>query len=31
VASFARRVADLVCRLAYYGGVPLLLALRFAE
>ncbi len=31
VASFARRVAELVCRLAYYGGVPLLLALRFAE
>lgn len=31
VAAFARRVAELVCRLAYYAGVPLLLALRFAE
>lgn len=30
-ARFARRVAELVCRLAYYAGVPMLLALRFAE
>jgi len=31
VAAFARRVVDLVCRLAYYAGVPFLLALRFAQ
>jgi len=30
-ASFARRVAELVCRIAYFAGVPFLLALRFAE
>jgi apolipoprotein N-acyltransferase len=30
-AAFARRVAELTCRLAYYGGVPMLLALRFAD
>jgi apolipoprotein N-acyltransferase len=31
VASPVRRAVELVCRLAYYAGVPLLLALRFAQ
>jgi apolipoprotein N-acyltransferase len=31
VASLARRSVELVCRLAYYAGVPVLLALRFAQ
>jgi hypothetical protein len=30
VASRVRRIAELVCRVVYYGGVPALLALRFA-
>ncbi|MEW6270492.1 MAG: hypothetical protein AB1689_14470, partial [Thermodesulfobacteriota bacterium] len=30
-ARRARRLAELVARIAYYAGVPMLLALRFAE
>jgi hypothetical protein len=29
-ATRVRRAAELTCRVAYYGGVPILLALRFA-
>jgi hypothetical protein len=30
-AAGVRRFVEIACRVAYYGGVPLLLALRFAE
>jgi hypothetical protein len=30
-AIATRRIVEIVCRIAYYGGVPLLVALRFAE
>ena len=30
-ATGVRRCVEIACRVAYYGGVPLLLALRFAE
>jgi apolipoprotein N-acyltransferase len=30
-AAAARRIADAVCAVAYYGGVPLLLALRYMD